>query len=390
MNELNLFCFLVNLSIVLLCGVFIAIIPILTRQSYLFGVQVSPEVQEESVVKSMKKRYYIFVAMGTFLLLTVVTAQFFLVPKVTLLATLYVPFLFIIVQLMAFLPNRRAALQLKEERNWQLPDTEEAFSGNNPTYTQGNLSELPFSYYIVGLALVVVGVVIALFQYPSLSDAIPTHFNFQMEPDAWSAKSVLNVLMMPLINLGTLFILWLTGVSIVKVKLQTDPHNFPLSFAQHRMYRRRLGHGMGALALGIVVMFLLMEFNMFWPKLHIPLALVLAVCLIPAIVLVVLSLSAGQGGKNLHPVKNFGYKDTGIEHVFTSIAPKGRNEDKYWFLGMFYHNSADCAILVEDRFGNNIGLNYGRRCVKIGVVIGVVVFVLLYVWLTWLVWLMMF
>ena len=57
-------------------------------------------------------------------------------------------------------------------------------------------------------------------------------------------------------------------------------------------------------------------------------------------------------------------------------------DDRNWILGMFYFNPEDPAHIVEGRFGTNIGLNYARLPVKIGMVLFLACLVALYVWMT--------
>lgn len=95
------------------------------------------------------------------------------------------------------------------------------------------------------------------------------------------------------------------------------------------------------------------------------------------------SVKAGQGGGKLKPeiteadALAAGYRPENVRSV-----PPGRGDDKYWALGMFYHNPDDPALLVEDRFGTNIGLNYSKTGVKIAVAVFVLAIIAMYVWLT--------
>jgi uncharacterized membrane protein len=61
-----------------------------------------------------------------------------------------------------------------------------------------------------------------------------------------------------------------------------------------------------------------------------------------------------------------------------------RGDDRYWALGMFYHNPDDPAILVEDRFGSNIGLNYSRGISKLCVALLIALLIGSYAWITWM------
>jgi uncharacterized membrane protein len=55
-----------------------------------------------------------------------------------------------------------------------------------------------------------------------------------------------------------------------------------------------------------------------------------------------------------------------------------RGDDRYWKLGLFYYNPNDPAILVEDRFGANGGLNYARPAAKLAAAALAVLIVVMY------------
>jgi uncharacterized membrane protein len=95
----------------------------------------------------------------------------------------------------------------------------------------------------------------------------------------------------------------------------------------------------------------------------------------------VISIVSGQGGCKIKPKKILGELAGGKPNT-DSAAASGRGDDKHWALGIFYHNPADPAMIVEDRFGNNLGFNYSRLPVKIGVVVGLLALVALYAWIT--------
>jgi uncharacterized membrane protein len=94
------------------------------------------------------------------------------------------------------------------------------------------------------------------------------------------------------------------------------------------------------------------------------------------------SVQSGQGGCRIKP-KIITETAAGV-HIKPAVNENsyGRGDDKYWAIGMFYHNPDDPAYLIEDRFGNNLGFNYSRLPVKIGVAITALALIVLYVWST--------
>ena len=381
MKDVNLFLAVTNMAVVVLCGALIAVIPTLTRKSFLFGVKIPMEQQNSQEAKSMKKRYTVVVCAGVAFLMALSVLQYIYLPDLSLVAVMYIPLLIIPVQLSAFVPNWKRALRLKEERRWRVPDT--SFAETSSSHSRGNLSELPWIWYIVSLGLILVGVIIALVKYPSLPDTIPTHFDINMKPDGWSEKSIWVLLMMPLVDLFTLAICWLSGIAIVKAKLQIDPVRPALSFAQHRLYRKYMGHGLGFLTLVTIASIMLPGLKTIMPELDVPFWPIIVMVTVAVVPLLVIVVRSGQGGCKLklkNPPPEPGDSDS--RGMDARTATPGRGDDRNWVLGMFYYNPDDPAILIGDRFGTNLGFNYARLPVKIGVAAALALFVVGYAWLT--------
>jgi uncharacterized membrane protein len=141
-----------------------------------------------------------------------------------------------------------------------------------------------------------------------------------------------------------------------------------------------MGHSIGFLTLSIVAGLMLIGFATLWPDSGIPLWISYCLMLIPIVPIIAVSIHAGQGGCRLKP-KNV-EAETGGAGVKSTYSSGGRGDDKYWILGMFYFNPDDPAHVVEDRFGSNIGFNYARLPVKIGVAVLAAAVVAVYVWTT--------
>jgi uncharacterized membrane protein len=108
----------------------------------------------------------------------------------------------------------------------------------------------------------------------------------------------------------------------------------------------------------------------------IPLWLVLAIALVPTVVLCVISVRAGQGGALL----KVNVTETSVAADDDIAGNNAVSDDKYWAWGLFYHNPGDPAHFVGNRFGGNIGFNYARLPVKIGVTIGLAALAACYAW----------
>ena len=278
------------------------------------------------------------------------------------------------------------AVQLKAEKGWQVPNV--VFAETKSSHTRGNLHALPWGWYVASFVIIIVTIVLAAARYPHLPDLIPGHMDANMQATRYVPKTLLSVLMLPLINAAMLLIMLLAGIAIERAKLQIDQNNPRTSFMQHRAYRKRMGNAMGFFTFAIVVLVGIVGLpiifdvppqiglSLFWGS--------MIFIAIPLVVLIAVQIKTGQGGCKVKVELSESDAENAVQQATTSESSKAVScgDDKYWKLGMFYYNPDDSAIVVEDRFGTNIGFNYGHLSVQIGAALFSVGFVVMYVWLT--------
>ncbi|MDR2751345.1 MAG: DUF1648 domain-containing protein [Clostridiales bacterium] len=373
MNDINFFSFLMNLAITVLCGSFFLIVPSLTRKSYLFGIKIPEAEHGCEEAKALKKSFLTICVAGMVVVAAIAAMQYAMAPGYSLVGSLYYPLLLPLVYLLAYVPNWSKARSLKESRGWEVSAT--SFAETKSAYERESLAIVPWGWHIAALVVLAASFAVSVARYPSLPDVIPTHFDINMNPDAWSAKSWGTVLSMPIINFSCFAVYLAVGIGIVKAKMQLSPENPALSFAQQRVYRIRMGAALGLLslfstcamaALGLSTIF---DFKApFW--------LVISSFLVPCAVLVAVTVASGQGGFKIK------IKEPLDEPQARNNRSKGVSDDKFWRIGMFYCNYDDPAIMVEDRFGTGFGFNYARLPVKLGAIISIAALVGMYIWLT--------
>ncbi|MCL2287290.1 MAG: DUF1648 domain-containing protein [Firmicutes bacterium] len=382
-NE-NIFLFATNIFIYVLCGGMLLVLPRITRKSFLFGVKIPQEEADSPEALKLRRRYACVCLLGIIALLAICTVQFFLLPDFTLMATVYFPLLIIPLFFAAFVPNWKKATQLKAEKGWQVSNV--VFAETTSSHTRGNLSALPWGWYAISLVIIVLTMAFSVARYPSLPDMIPVHFDANMQPTRYVPKTVFSVLQMPLINLAMLAIFVPVAIWIEKVKLQIDQASPRVSFVQHRTYRKRMGNAMGFLALMMVIMIGTLGAAIYYPMSPEAGAYVfwgsMALTIIPIAALLAVVITTGQGGCKVKVDLSELETENEAAAAVKSNKVIGRGDDKFWKLGMFYYNPDDPAYIVEDRFGTNLGFNYGRLPVLIGVALLGVSLVVTYVWIT--------
>jgi len=218
-----------------------------------------------------------------------------------------------------------------------------------------------------------------------LPDQIPVHFNAAGEPTRFAEPIWWNIFMTPIINASLLITMVLVNIGIEKSKLQIDTHKPALSFAQHRVYRRRMGHALGFMTLGFVIALTPISFPTLFSDaswisglMQAIFPIILFSSFVLCLPVILAYVWSGQGGCKV----KIDMPDEETTNTDVSPKVKGRGDDKYWLLGMFYHNPGDPAFLIESRFGSNFSLNYARMAAKIGVVVSVILLIAIYVWVT--------
>jgi len=345
-------------------------------------VRIPPENAQDPQVVAIKKSYSWACAIGTLVLVGVCVVQYVLWPNYSLIAALYLPLLLVPLSLFTFLPAWKKAVRLKEERGWVFSGV--VFADTKGGVSRGSISAIPWLWYVISGAVTLGMIFLAVYRMPYLPEEIPMRFDAAGEVTRYVPTSWGNVLMIPLIYGAMVLVMLGVNILLEISKLQIDPHRPTLSFAQHRVYRRRMGHALGLMTLLLV--FMLMPVGLAtiysdaaWvaPMMRAYTPIVLIGSFLIAVPLIVVYVRCGQGGGKLKLNVSEEESDVSAEN----LAP-GRGDDKNWVLGMFYHNPEDPDLLVEDRFGSNIGLNYARVSAKIIAAVVIVGIVGLYVWAT--------
>ena len=381
MKELNLFCLIFNTVLVFCCAITLPNIYKRSRKPYLFGVTIPQGNLQDPEAESLRKNYSLIVRRCLVMIVMLNIFQFAMVPDLSLLVSIYLPFLILAVHLYAFISNVKKVLRLKKTHIWQTPAT--VSNKTSTSFSQGDISEIPWLLYLAGLIIVFIGFFIMLINYQTLPDMVPIHFGLNFAANNWARKSIFSVLGAHFLGLFLYIFLFTRGVLINNEKLPIAPQAQSLSLAQHRHYRKYMGLWFGLLTLGIAIILLFLCLLVVWPIFRNPFWWIFILFLLtPAIPISLLSYRAGQDGSRLK-IENF--VDARGDHPPEQGFAFDRKDDKYWLLGVFYHNPDDKARTVESRLTGGWSFNYAQPIVRVGMGIAVLLFLSGYVWLTiWL------
>ena len=372
--EENTLLLIINISIYILTGGTIMLLPRITRKNLLYGVKVPGHVASTVQVEALHRRFVIVIASGTILVIAASILLFLLAPQHTLLATLYTPILFIPLYFCAFYPNWRQAVVLKEANNWQVSGTVFAEISK-----PANTNNMPIAWYAASIITVAASFIVSV--------SYVTHMPYSSPADSFRTgmlyTSSSEVLVVSIINACVVLLIFLVAIIVNRVKLQVDPNQPALSFSQHKVYRKRMGHALGFLtlctAIGFAIINILHIFRLSTFFIEASLFVIsMLLFTAPVVVLIIVVIVTGQGGckVKIHQI-------AGCDVKIEAPIALNRGDDKYWIMGLFYYNPSDPAHMVESRFGVNITPNYARVAVKIIMALVIITLVATYIWSTW-------
>lgn len=367
LSQTYFFIFALSEAICLVTGILLSILPHITRKSLLFGVRIPDAAKSHPGVIHLKRTYMSIMIGATVLVLAAGAWLYFVRPDSAFLLSLYQPTILLAAQFAVFIPLWKKSINIKTENGWKVHNI--GTSQTASAGVKGRLKKMPRAWYVICTGLCVLAVISGLAVYPSMPDTIVTHWNGNMEADAWAAKSLMDVFIMPLIAFGMLLIMLGSNIILYFTKLQVSLENPVLSYAQHKLYRRMMSHMLGFITLIMTLMFILMMpmvLNLYVPSATVMYTGIFVLTILMLIPPVGLSVKAGQAGSKLKPVLS-SQEEKEMQSFSTLSFGRviDRGDDSYWKLGLFYYNKDDPSLFVEDRFGSNGGINLAKASGKI-------------------------
>ncbi len=363
MNEMNGLFLALNLVVLLIIGLILVRAPWITQRSLFFGVRVPVSAWHHPSAQRLRRIYAGWTAASSAALLFASILLYVKQPDWTLLAAMYLPLLLLLIQFLIYVFCWRSARHLKQVQEWQTSAT--MYADTISSRSRQSFRDLPWSWYLISALLCLIAVLVSLAVYPTLPDVLVKHWNFAMEADAWAEKSLLHIIIQPLLAFVMVLFMLAANLGIYRSKLQVENENPALSFARHRLYRRLMSHVLGFITLVMTVMFVAitpMTLNLWVPSAGTLIGGILFFSLLMLIPPIWVTLKAGQAGNRLKPeISSEDRLNAGILPRDLPAAATRIRDDRDWKLGLFYFNRDDPSLFVENRFGSNNGLNYARK-----------------------------
>jgi uncharacterized membrane protein len=211
----------------------------------------------------------------------------------------------------------------------------------------------------------------ALAHYGDLPERIPTHFDASGAPDGWSDRSLVQILLLPLMTLGLGGFMGLLAYFILHAKRSLRHADGGASLLAQDRFRLAISRMLCGVTLLVTTLLTGLSFQQvqvargIQPSLS-PLAIWIGAVGIPVFCIgsiLYMMVRYGQGGSRLETAAPGAALTDGIA------------DNRFWKLGAFYVNPEDPSFLVEKRFGFGYTINFGNRWAVIALV-GFLIFVL--------------
>ncbi len=328
-------------------------IPFIVKRTVVFGVTIPVDEVKNAQLKQYKKLYAIL----TFLISVIVVAIYFiwsssitLTENQLIIVGLFMPFVILFISMALYFYFHVKVMTLKKQKHW-FKDRKQVRVSELNLRTMDEM--LPWVVYVIPMVISVGLVVFTLINYTSLPDQIPTHWGPDGKPDAFTDKTYLSALTLPLVllimNGMFLGINELTRNSGIKL----SAGNVKASRVRQLRLRKYTSWLLFFISIMISMLFTFLQFTTLYENSVSDLLIITMPLAFSALVLVGTIILAVKVGK----------KDSDLD---IEIIEEGSGEvinaddDQYWKGGLFYFNPEDPSIFVEKRFGVGWTMNFAR------------------------------
>lgn len=340
-------------TILFLVTLFLAImetaIPYLIKRTVVFGVTIPEPHTREAKLAGYKKGYSLIVLCFSLVALLVFAVwgiqgnpsedQLFLVGTAILFAIM-------LVSLACYIYFHAKTTQLKRQEKWG-EDVKQVQVTDLSVRSQDEM--LPWYMYLFPM-LVTLGVIVyTAIQYPALPEQIPTHWGPSGQPDAFTTKSPISVISLPLILLVMQGMFLMINETTKRSGIKLSATSTEVSRIRQLTLRKYSSWFMLLISLLMTMLFSFLQLS----TIHEGLFGEGMMLLFPLVFLLVIlggtlvfAFKVGRTGKDMGVNLVEGIRDI--------------DEDQYWKGGLFYFNKNDPSIFVEKRFGVGWTLNFAN------------------------------
>ena len=351
---------LLLLSLLPLFGLFLAVVPQLTRRGECFSVTVPEVAWSDPRIKAVRKRYVVVMICATALLS--VLSLFFLSVSVerTGLLLIICFFVLLILSFLAMLDGRKRVRAIKEESGWHA-----ASEVRTVVIAEGDIpAAVSLGWEVLNLPVIVLTLAIGVLGYGLIPAQVPLHVDLSGQVTSWMGKTPALVLFPVLIQFFCTLCFAFSHWGIVHSKRPIDA-DAPVSTAYaYGLFAR--AQSIYLVVFGVILNLSFVSFSLMMIGILSIMQAAIAVVLVALIAVmgsIIMAFVYGQGGARI------------IRRMQESQTISF-DDDEHWKLGTFYGNRDDPSLFVPKRFGIGWTSNFGRPATWVIVVVFTLVTVL--------------
>jgi uncharacterized membrane protein len=327
--------------------ILLSAMPYLTRPTECFGISIPEEAAKLPILKKLRKQYAKITAISTSSLLVFFFLTSFIQSERLLgITTIAFTLLFILIPFVIYIPFHKKVKRLKKEHGWKTERKERVivdlkFREERLVYSNG--------WFLIPLFISFLTILITIGMYPSLPERLPIHFDLLGNVTRYTKKSIYTVGMLPIIQVGVIFLSMIVNTIIKKAKQELNAANPEKSKRQNILFRRHWSLFTISSTIMIALLFFVIQLTIITPIPKAVLATTIIIILIFQLIWIIwLAFKIGQGGSRVESEQ--GEKTLWVDY----------DNDEYWKLGIFYFNRNDSSLFVEKRFGIGWTVNLAR------------------------------
>lgn len=333
---------------IILVGIQIAV-PFLVKRTVIFGVTVPEKQIGNRMLKSYKKQYAWILSLPSLLILGSYLVWYWMstpLEEQTVLAGTLIQFGIILFSLSLYFFYHGKTLRLKRDEKW-IENLKQVKITDLSARSQDEM--LPWYVYLLPL-LITVGVIgYTILQYDQLPEQIPTHWGINGEADAFTEKTWMSAIQMPLVLLVMQLMFLGVNIGTKKSGIKLSATSTNASRVRQLALRKYTSWLMFFVSFLVTVLFSFFQLQSIHPDILSGTMMITAPIIFLAVVLIgtiTFSVKIGISDK---------FDEDVAEDNITDY-----DEDSHWVGGLIYFNKNDPSIFVEKRFGVGWTLNFAN------------------------------
>ena len=343
--------FVILFITILFVSVFQLFTPFLVKRTVVFGVTIPYEQARHSKIIHYKKIYAMITSIVAVMVLGVFSFLKQSLNETTLaLLGLIIPFIVLFIGLLLYFYFHYQLSKLKKAQGWY-GDVKQVYSADLAIRSKDEM--LSSFLYLIPIIISVGVILLTANGYDQLPNRIPTHWGPEGKADAYSDKSWMAALGLPisLIILQLMFfaINYFTKRSGIKI----NAANVTSSKLRQLRLRKYTSWFLIVVDVLISLLFALLQLNLIFEHMMSGTFMVF----LPIGFLVILLAGA------IWLAVKVGSVDSDLDRMAVMDKPskvQGMDEDQYWKGGLFYFNRNDPSVFIEKRFGIGYTINFAN------------------------------